>query len=107
MAEQMRTGGASVPGGTDEGTPSRGGVATWLAIYTLARLAIAAALIGLLWVLGLPGAPGFLFGVLLAMPVSYLVLGGVRQQLTTALVARNVRKEQLRAELRGSAADDG
>ncbi|MCZ2823561.1 MULTISPECIES: DUF4229 domain-containing protein [unclassified Modestobacter] len=107
MAEQTRTGGASVPGGTDEGTPSRGGVARWLAIYTLGRLAIAAALIGLLWVLGLPGTPGFLFGVLLAMPVSYLVLGGVRQQLTSALVARNARKEQLRAELRGSAADDG
>ena len=46
-------------------------------LYTLGRLAIAAALIGLLWALGLPGTPGFLFGVLLAMPVSFLVLGPV------------------------------
>ena len=108
MAEQMRAAGASVPeGGADGGVPGRGGVAKWLAIYTLGRLAIAAALIGLLWVLGLPGTPGFLFGVLLAMPVSYLVLGRVREQLTGALVARNARKEQLRAELRGTAADDG
>ena len=107
MAEQMRAAGASVPGGTDGGAPRQGGVAKWLAIYTLGRLAIAAVLIGLLWVLGLPGTPGFLFGVLLAMPVSYLALGRVREQLTGALVARNERKERLRAELRGSDADDG
>lgn len=106
MAEQMRAAGASVPGGTADGAPSRGGVAKWLAIYTLGRLAIAAALIGLLWVLGLPGTPGFLFGVLLAMPLSYLALGRVREQLTSALVARNMRKEQLRAELRGTDTDD-
>jgi hypothetical protein len=73
----------------------------WFALYTLGRLAIAAALIALLWVLGLPGTPGFLFGVLLAMPVSFLVLSPVRQRLTGALVARNERKEALRAELRG------
>jgi hypothetical protein len=104
VAEQTRAGGASVPEGV---APPKGGVAQWLVLYTLGRLTIAAALIGLLWVLGLPGTPGFLFGVLLAMPVSYLVLGRVRQQLTGALVERNARKEQLRAELRGTDADDG
>jgi hypothetical protein len=79
----------------------------WFLAYTLGRLVIAAALIALLWVLGLPGAPGFLFGVLLAMPVSFLLLGRVRQNLTAALAARGERKERLRAELRGSDADDG
>jgi len=74
--------------------------------YTLGRLAIAAVLIALLWALGLPGTPGFLFGVLLAMPVSFLVLGRVRQRLTAALAARADRKETLRAELRGSDTDD-
>ena len=63
----------------------------WFLLYTLGRLAIAAALIGLLWLLGLPGTPGFLFGVLLAMPVSFLVLGPVRKRLTAALVERNER----------------
>ena len=82
-------------------------VAQWLVLYTLGRLAIAAALIALLWVLGLPGTPGFLFGVLLAMPVSYLALGGVRQRLTSALVLRAERKEQLRAQLRGTDTDNG
>lgn len=107
MAEQTRADGASAPRDADGKVPSRGGVAQWLAIYTLGRLAIAAALIGLLWVLGLSGAPGFLFGVLLAMPVSYLALARVREQLTGALVARNARKEKLRAELRGSDSEDG
>jgi hypothetical protein len=74
--------------------------------YTLGRLAIAAALIALLWALGLPGTPGFLFGVLLAMPVSFLVLGPVRQRLTAALAMRAERKEALRAELRGTETDD-
>ena len=74
----------------------------WFLLYTLGRLVIAAALIALLWALGLPGTPGFLFGVLLAMPVSFLVLGPVRQRLTGALVERKARKEALRAELRGT-----
>nr|WP_221203947.1 DUF4229 domain-containing protein [Modestobacter versicolor] len=75
-------------------------------LYTVGRLAIAAALIALLWALGLGGTPGFLFGVLLAMPVSFLVLGPVRTRLTSALVVRNDRKEALRAQLRGTDADD-
>jgi hypothetical protein len=74
--------------------------------YTLGRLAIAAALIALLWALGLPGTPGFLFGVLLAMPVSFLVLGRVRQRLTASLALRAERKEALRAELRGTETDN-
>lgn len=75
-------------------------------LYTLGRLAIAAVLIALLWVLGLPGTPGFLFGVLLAMPVSFLVLTPVRKRLTSGLVARQEQKEALRVQLRGSDADD-
>ena len=80
-------------------------VAQWLVVYTLGRLAIAAALIALLWVLGLPGTPGFLFGVLLAMPVAYLVLAPVRKKLTSALVVRAEQKERLRTELRGTDPD--
>jgi pilus assembly protein TadC len=76
-------------------------------LYTFGRLAIAAVLIALLWALGLPGTPGFLFGVLLAMPVSFFALGPVRTRLTAALAARNERKEALRVQLRGSDADDG
>jgi len=105
VAEQDRpTGAAAAPvGAKPAGEPK---VVQWLLLYTLGRLAIAAALIALLWALGLSGAPGFLFGVLLAMPVSYLVLGSVRMRLTSALVLRAERKEALRTRLRGSDTDD-
>ena len=107
VAEQTEATGASLPVGAGTGAGTSEQVLPWLLLYTLGRLAIAAALIALLWVLGLPGTPGFLFGVLLAMPVSYLALGRVRQRLTSALVARAERKEALRAELRGTDADNG
>jgi hypothetical protein len=96
------TGQSGAPAGAAPAPP----LATWFLLYTLGRLAIAAALIAALWALGLPGTPGFLFGVLLAMPVSFLVLSPVRQRLTSALVARSERKEALRAELRGTDAEE-
>src|SRR3954452_1965824 len=78
-----------------------------LLIYTLARLAIVAVLVAVIWIAGLPGTPAFLFGLVLAMSVSSLVLRPLRARLTTALVARAERKERLRAELRDSDLDDG
>ena len=102
MAEQGT--GAPTPTGS---TPQEPKVLQWLLLYTFGRLAIVAVLVGLLWVLGLPGFPGFLFGVLLAMPLAYLVLRPVRERLTTALVLRAEQKERLRVQLRGSDVDDG
>jgi hypothetical protein len=96
---------ADQPGTTEPATQPK--LLQWFLLYTFGRLAIAAALIALLWVLGLPGTPGFLFGVLLAMPVSFLALSPVRIRLTSALAARAQRKEALRSELRGSDTDDG
>ncbi|QXG77359.1 DUF4229 domain-containing protein [Modestobacter sp. L9-4] len=101
MAEPIDAGPVETPGST-AAPGAKPEVGKWLAVYTLGRLAIAAALVALLWALGLPGTPGFLFGVLLAMPVAYLVLGPVRTKLTTALVARAEQKERLRTELRGT-----
>src|SRR3712207_1213105 len=81
-------------------------VLPWLVLFTLGRLAVAAALIAVLWFVGLPGIPGMLFGVLLSMPVSFVVLRPVRDRLTAALVARAEVKEALRARLRGSDTHD-
>ena len=103
MAERAEP---AVPGAPTGGPAAAPKIVPWLLMYTVGRLAIAAALIALLWALGLPGTPGFLFGVLLAMPVSFLVLSPVRQRLTSALVARSERKEALRAELRGTDTDE-
>jgi hypothetical protein len=75
-------------------------------IYTLGRLVIAVALVALLWLVGLGSFPGVLFGLLLSMPVSYVLLRPARDKLTEALAARSVRKQELRARLRGTDADD-
>ena len=79
-------------------TAPTGGPATppkvlpWLLAYTLGRLVIAAALIGLLWAVGLGGYPALLFGALLSMPVAYFVLQPVRDRFTEALAAVGVAR---------------
>ena len=87
-------------------TPPR--IAPWLLLYTLGRLIVAVVLISLIWLVGLPGFPALLFGLLLSMPVAYVLLRPLRDRLTEGLAARNVarrtRKEQLRDRLSGDAA---
>ena len=84
-------------------------VLPWLLAYTAGRVVVAAALIGLLWAVGLGGYPALLFGALLSMPVSYVVLQQVRDRFTAALAARSearrAAKEELRARLSGPAVD--
>ena len=103
MAESSASVPASPVGG--QVTPPR--VLPWLVIYTVGRLGIAALLILLLWLAGLGSFPGLLFGLLLSMPVSYVVLRRAREQLTEALAARSLArrtaKEDLRTRLSGSA----
>jgi membrane protein implicated in regulation of membrane protease activity len=88
-------------------TPPR--VLPWLLIYTVGRFAIAAALISLLWLAGLGSFPGLLFGLLLSMPVSYVLLRPSRERLTEALAARRLAtqaaKEDLRTRLSGTGTD--
>src|SRR3954447_21809935 len=84
-------------------------VVPWMLAYTLGRVVIAAALIGLLWAVGLGGYPALLFGALLSMPVAYLVLQPVRDRFTEALAARSLArrtaKEELRTRLSGTGTD--
>ena len=86
-------------------TPPR--IVPWLLLYTLGRLVVAVALITLIWLVGLPGFPALLFGLLLSMPVAYVLLRPVRDRLTEALAARSLArktaKEDLRARLSGDA----
>ena len=78
-------------------------------LYTLGRLVIAVALIALIWVVGLGGFPALLFGLLLSMPVAYVLLRPVRDRLTAGLAARSeirqAEKERLRARLAGEGSD--
>jgi hypothetical protein len=101
MAEQSRIP-ASPAGGP--AVPPR--ILPWLVIYTVGRISIAAALVLLLWLVGVGSYAGLLFGVLLSMPVSYLLLRPSRDRLTEAMVARSVArkaaKEELRSRLSGT-----
>ena len=102
--------GAPTPAGPDGGPASPPRAAPWLILYTLGRIAIAVVLVVVLWVAGLASYAGLLFGILLSMPVSYLVLRPVRDRLTEALAARSVArraaKEDLRARLSGGDEED-
>ncbi|SDG03217.1 DUF4229 domain-containing protein [Klenkia brasiliensis] len=71
-----------------------------LALYTLGRLLLAAALVALLWVLGLGSFPGLLFGLLLSMPLSFVLLRPLRDRLTEAMAARSVTRRASKADLR-------
>jgi hypothetical protein len=81
-------------------------VLPWLVIYTVGRFGIAALLILLLWQVGLGSFPGLLFGLLLSMPVSYVVLRRSRERLTEAIAARTLArraaKDDLRSRLSGT-----
>jgi hypothetical protein len=75
-------------------------VAPWLALYSLARVAIAAVLVAILWVAGLGGIPALLWGILLQLPIAYLALRPLRDRLTEALAARAVARRAAKADLR-------
>jgi hypothetical protein len=71
-------------------TPPR--ILPWLLIYTVGRLGIAAALVLILWLAGLDFWSGALFGLLLSMPASYLLLRPSRERLTEGLAARSLAR---------------
>jgi hypothetical protein len=102
MAE--RSGTPSAPDGGPARPPK---ILPWLVIYTVGRLAIFAALVLLLWIAGLDFWAGLLFGLLLSMPVAYLLLRPSRERLNEGLAARSVSrraaKEDLRSRLSGPA----
>lgn len=107
MAEQRasKAGERTVPVGPTGGPAARPKVLPWLVIHTVGRLGIFAALTIVLWMAGLDFFSGLLFGLLLSMPVAYLVLRRSRERLTEAIVAwqeeRRQKKEDLRARLSG------
>ncbi|MCA0146000.1 DUF4229 domain-containing protein [Blastococcus sp. LR1] len=86
---------------TNPGAPAaRPKVLPWLLIYVFGRFGIAALLVLILWQVGLGSFPGLLFGLLLSMPVSYLLLRPSRDRLTEALVARSDEKRAAKEDLR-------
>lgn len=76
-----------------------------LVLYSLGRIGIMVGIIALFWLVGLPQLPALFLGVLLSMPVAYVLLRPMRDRLTAAMVvrgdARRAAKERLRARLAG------
>jgi Protein of unknown function (DUF4229) len=97
------------------GTPTSptGGAATpprilpWLLMYTVGRLGIFALLTLVLWWAGLDLWSGLLFGLLLSMPVSYLLLRPSRERLNEGLAARSVARREAKADLRARLSGTG
>jgi len=82
----------------------------WLLMYTVGRLGIFVLLTLILWWVGLDLWSGLLFGLLLSMPASYLLLRPSRERLNEGLAARSVARRQakqdLRARLTGNESDE-
>lgn len=103
MAERAEP---ALPGAPTGGPAASPRIAPWLVVYTVGRLAIAAALVVLLWLLGLDFWSGALFGLLLSMPVSYLLLRASRERLTEGLAARSLARQQVKADREARLAGD-
>jgi Protein of unknown function (DUF4229) len=95
-----------VPTGPAGGPASPPRILPWLLIYTVGRLGIAAVLVLVLWLVGLDFWSGLLFGLLLSMPASYLLLRPSRERLTEGMAARSVARRAAKEELRGRLSGD-
>ncbi len=91
---------SAVPSSPAGGPAAPPKILPWLVIYTVGRLAIAAALVLVLWWAGLDFWSGLLFGLLLSMPASYLLLGPSRERLSEGLAARSIARRAAKDDLR-------
>ncbi len=95
----------TTPGAASPESPTAPPLGRWLLLYSLGRIGIMVALIALLWLVGLPQLPALFLGVLLSMPVAYVLLRPMRDRVTAAMMARSdtrrAAKERLRARLAG------
>ena len=76
-----------------------------IALYTLARLALLLAVTAVITACGVPLLVAAAVSVVVVMPVSMLVFGGLRRRVATGMALRSrqraARREELRAQLRG------
>jgi Protein of unknown function (DUF4229) len=78
-------------------------------VYTLLRIALFGALVGLLWLFGVRGLLGAVIALVLSVPLSFLLLARPRQALVAGVTgqveARRVRTSELDVRLSGNADD--
>src|SRR6476661_4313394 len=97
----------TTPTGPTGGTATPPPVLPWLLMYTVGRLGIFALLTLILWWTGLDLWSGLLFGLLLSMPASYLLLRPSRERLNEGLAARNLARKQAKEDLRARLSGTG
>ncbi|MCU1625583.1 MAG: hypothetical protein JWP64_532 [Pseudonocardia sp.] len=90
----------------DSGTPHAApGLASTLALYALARIALVGVIAALLSVAGVPLLLSVLLGLIVALPLSLVVFRSLRARLDLALGEarrrRSAERESLRSRLRG------
>lgn len=91
---------SAIPASPTGGSATPPKVAPWLLMYMTGRIGIFAVLVLVLWMLGLDFFSGLLLGLLLSMPLAYLLLRPSRERLTEALAARQVARRQAKEDLR-------
>lgn len=81
-----------------------------VALYTLARFGLVAAVTALLLLTGVPLLVALAVSVIVVMPLSMLVFSKLRIRVATGMAergqARKARREHLRAQLRGDQDDE-
>ncbi len=92
-------------------TPRPGrSLAADIALYTVARFGLLAALAAVLVVFGVPLLVALAVAVVVAMPLSLVVFGRLRRRVAAGMAERSerrrLRKEELRAQLRGERDED-
>jgi hypothetical protein len=85
--------------------PNGRAIARDLALYSAARLALVTVAALLLFVAGVPLLVSALLAVVLALPLSMLLLGSLRTRVNAGLAAvagrRKAQRDQLRRQLHG------
>jgi hypothetical protein len=76
-----------------------------IALYTVARLVLVAVVTTVLTLVGVPFLVSLLVAVVVALPLSMVLLRGLNQRVTAGMAvrgeARRVERERLRSQLRG------
>lgn len=82
------------------------GLATAVALYTLARLGLLAAVTVVLALIGVPWLVALLVALVVALPLSMVLFRGLRERLDRAIAASTARRSSERASLRAQLRGD-
>ncbi|MGH4011683.1 MAG: DUF4229 domain-containing protein [Pseudonocardiaceae bacterium] len=91
--------------GAPHNPPRRSALVRDVALYTMARLALVAGLASLLVLAGVPLLVAILFALVVALPLSMVVLRSLRARVSAGMAAAGARRrserDRLRSQLRG------